>query len=554
MAIFHYTYKHSSTDGVTGYFSCEPDAELAWPDSLRALSERPSDLWLQEHVLKQAAALDNEQKHAFEIFCQNPEDCAMPGLAEMNAALSDEFLQVCRVLSSKLFKPAAAAKSGKEKELYELGLAARANIHFHQPMPQLEFEYIEWPRENTKTRKPALEGGREAGFRNWADNTDREKLKSLAESALRALEKANLLHGPEMRHESSLSPVALLRQWNLQSRVLFGAAPYHLAGLATAYGKGFSLAQARVSCLMEIVERASAHATILENGEFLGQSKLGGLIYGGMRDLKGMGRECIDLRDDQGVSESALFWVKAENYQGKKCLIPASEVFLFLNLPEEHKPPISASTGLASHTCVDGARLKALLEVMERHAHATMPHRPENCFSLASEDALVQSLLADYKMNGINVYFEDITTENGLPVYRCFVGGKDGNMAQATAAGLNGREALLSALCETPWPYAYSRPVFSAKPSIKMTPPPTSRYLESLPDYSEGSADKDLAKLEKLFCQHQYGPVYVNLTRDDLLFPVFRCFIPAYEIDSDYDDLNLPGSQLMLNVRELLRK
>lgn len=66
---------------------------------------------------------------------------------------------------------------------------------------------------------------------------------------------ADLIVGPEMRHEASLSPIALLRAWRVDVGVSSGRQQYSLRGEATAYGRGLSLAQARASYAMEIVER-----------------------------------------------------------------------------------------------------------------------------------------------------------------------------------------------------------------------------------------------------------------------------------------------------------
>ena len=52
----------------------------------------------------------------------------------------------------------------------------------------------------------------------------------------------------------------------------------------------------------------------------------------------------------------------------------------------------------------------------------------------------------------------DITTELGVPVYRCFVMSRRGEVAQATGANLCGSRAALAALTEVPWPYPYGEP------------------------------------------------------------------------------------------------
>ena len=53
-----------------------------------------------------------------------------------------------------------------------------------------------------------------------------------------------------MRHQASLSPIALLRKWRVHTRVNSGALDYSLASIQTAYGRGLSLAAAGVSLML----------------------------------------------------------------------------------------------------------------------------------------------------------------------------------------------------------------------------------------------------------------------------------------------------------------
>ena len=63
---------------------------------------------------------------------------------------------------------------------------------------------------------------------------------------------SGVVDGPEMRHEASLSPIALLRGWQVDIAVQSGAVRHTLKGKATAYGRGLSLAAARASYAMGI--------------------------------------------------------------------------------------------------------------------------------------------------------------------------------------------------------------------------------------------------------------------------------------------------------------
>ncbi|MBI5897456.1 MAG: hypothetical protein HZB24_16075, partial [Desulfobacterales bacterium] len=87
-------------------------------------------------------------------------------------------------------------------------------------------------------------------------------LETLAATALERLSRAGVTVGTEMRHEASLSPIALLRSWQLSHTVDCGRHHYRFAGEQISYGRGLALAEARVACVMEVVERASTYATI----------------------------------------------------------------------------------------------------------------------------------------------------------------------------------------------------------------------------------------------------------------------------------------------------
>jgi len=53
----HYTYTHSVTEGTTGYFSCEPPADLSFEQALVLLEAAPQDEFLHRHLLRRCVAL-----------------------------------------------------------------------------------------------------------------------------------------------------------------------------------------------------------------------------------------------------------------------------------------------------------------------------------------------------------------------------------------------------------------------------------------------------------------------------------------------------------------
>ena len=138
---------------------------------------------------------------------------------------------------------------------------------------------------------------------------------------------------------------------------------HSLRGQATAYGRGLSLAQARASYAMEIVERASAYVSVGP-----GQAGIGGevldrklpllLIKARYADLKAQGRAVLDpglLPLEASCPDAPLYWLTARAVDGAEVLVPAQAVFLFCNLDEPGLFLAGGSTGLASGNSLDEA-------------------------------------------------------------------------------------------------------------------------------------------------------------------------------------------------------
>ena len=222
-------------------------------------------------------------------------------------------------------------------------------------------------------------------------------------------------------------------------------------------------------------------------------------------ELVEQGRAALDpnlLPLEAPYQNAPLHWLAASDVSGSPVLVPAQSVFLFCNLDEQALFLAGGSTGLASGNMMDEAVVAALTEVAERDAEATTPYSRTRCFTLRSNDKLVQSLLDDYAACGIRVQFQDLTTELGLPVYQCFVTGRDGSVARATGANLCGARAALAALTETPWPYSTSqgKPPHPSGSGLAGLPV---RVLEDLPDYSLPSPRANRRLLESVLAAHE---------------------------------------------------
>ena len=358
---------------------------------------------------------------------------------------------------------------------------------------------------------------------------DRPALKELAKRLRNRLEELGILTGWDMRTEATLSPFAIERPWNLDITVEDGRNRWQLSGTQTGYGRGINISQGRISCLMEIVERYSAFASV-QSGRVLGYENDYPIIKGSYEDLVKNGIEALypnDMCLEVPYQDQELLWIRAErvNEKGTRPIyVPAQMVFLFSNLDEISLTSGLSSNGLAAGTTMEAARLSALLEVIERDAEKVVPYTREHSFLLRSDDMKVSDILDSCSEKGIQIQFLDITPETGIPCYKAFIQGPGGVILKGAGASLDGKRAVLSAMTEIPYPYPYWFGSMPAPEGIG------DMQYEDLPDYSSGSPSKDLQLLERLLIVNGYTPVYVDLTRKDLGIPVVKAMIPGLEI------------------------
>lgn len=567
-----YTYAHARTVGSTGYFSCEPATALPLNAALAALEATPLDDFLHEHLLRRLGDMDAPALAALAERCLAAARAARPLPAltalllecalvfpEAGAALAPAAAELrAQAVPLATASPSPRLAAAPDPAALEWGRRFHANLTEHRPLPRLEESGLPLPHATAALAQAMARVLRAPGAGSLA--AEHARLAALEwpgggrppagetfARAMNALEGAGLVAGPEMRHEASLSPIALLRDWRISVSVRNGRHVHCLRGTATAYGRGLSLAAARASCAMEMVERASAYASISEggahgDGEILDRRVPLPLRRATATELARAGLRAV--APDALAAEAPLFWVAARDARGAEVLVPAQSVLLFCNLDEPRLARDPGSTGLASGNTPEEARFAALMEVIERDADATTPFCRHTCFTLRSRDPRIQGLLDDYAARGIRVQFQDITSEFGVPVYRCFVTARDGSVATATGAGLRGADAALSALTETPWPYSWATPAphgVASGPGLAGLAP---RALEDLPDWSLPTAEASLRLLERVLAAHGREIFHVELTRRDLDIPVARVLVPGLEPHADFDALTRPAPRL----------
>ncbi|WP_320170449.1 YcaO-like family protein [Maridesulfovibrio sp.] len=376
----------------------------------------------------------------------------------------------------------------------------------------------------------------------------RSPIELVTSNANRKLESIGAFMGPQMRQKGCLSPFAVLHHWMVENRTSNGALSNSLRAIQTSYGRGLTFEQACVSCAMEVVERVSSYADIGKSG-VMGRTEDLPVIKGTYEEIsaKGSALNPAQLSLEVPYEGQPLWWMPSEMFDGAAhvpSMLPVQHIFLFCNLDEQSLFSGLSSTGLASGNTMAEARLSALLEVLERDSDSTIPFDMDRCFTVETDDPAISKHLADLESCGIKVWFQDTTSEFGIPCYKAFAIGKHGDVNKGGGCSLNAKRALISALTEVPYP-------FPGPPTSELPQGLPVRSLESLPDFSTGSAEGDLMVLEQTLAANGFYPHYANLTRKDLQIPVTRAVVPGLEIVTDFDKFSRVSKRLYRNYLDI---
>lgn len=630
-----YRYAHTDTQATTGYFTCLPPATMHFNDCLTWLVEHPLDSFMHSHLLRKIVL---EDIHKTQNYIQS-----LPSYSEKERLIFATLLYEACTLDPKrqVFCDAILVQiqhdghtlidlctatplphltwaSQEQRDLQQAWMKVFIdNMHQHHMLPHPEDDDLEVlystevienfysasDKANTFNQnqaptasimRPSIYSSaplaalyesmkaeaevNPTAFPAW----QRPPAQETADRALAVLEANNIIAGPEMRHEASLSPIALLRRWNLNLQVAHGRHTYTLCGEATTYGRGLSVADARASYLMEMVERASSYASIGPEG-ILGlaplslqetvpladlvhdeasalssQYRQAPLVHARYSELIAQGHMALDPRavpSEIDYADQPLHWLEAylcppheandSKIVQESILVPVQLVYLFNNLDEIDLAMAPSSTGLASGNTLAEAKLSALIEIIERDAEATTPYIRQHCFRATSDDPRLMGLLNDYAARGMHVHFQDMTSFTGLPCYTCFVMSARGVLARGTGAGLDGKRAALSAMTETPYPYPHGGP---SAPPLRELP---ERKLEDLPSFLLSSPEHNLRMVERCFMATGRRPIYANLSQARFGIPVVKALVPHMEPTADFDGYSRVSKRLYANYLSL---
>ena len=541
----NYKLERVATGSGVGWFKCLPAEEWEFSRALDYLEQHPYDLFMHNYALEKLGAYEPEQLASFIRKNRN-------GSPVVRALIYEAWVRNWKFESSgiilredpswlKEYTPLIDIRwvinQGQKHNPYWLKCFA-SNFYRHTELPEISGAQFPLPFEKKQLQamfEKTFHVKELAAVKQKAQARAKiESPKSFIKELNRKLERLNILSGWETRTEATISPFAVERPWRLDINIKDGRNEYGLKGMQTSYGKGLNIHQARISCLMETVERYSAFPSV-RDASLEGYLYCNSLIKGSHAELTQDGYHALDpnkMSLEVPYDGYPILWVEGEevSQKGKKSiLVPAQLVFMFTNFDEMNLTSGISSTGLGAGITSEEAKLSALHEIIERDAEKVVPFSRDKCFRLDSDDDRVYELLRFLERKGIHVQFMDLTSEFGVPCYKAFVCGPGGVILKGSGAHLDGKKAIISALTEIPYPYPYW---FGSMEPLEEIP---TLFYEELPNYSAGDAGIDLELLETLLLKNGYQIIYVNLTREEIGIPVVRALVPGLEFMTFFD-------------------
>jgi len=332
--------------------------------------------------------------------------------------------------------------------------------------------------------------------------------------------------------------------------------PSAMSGAISVYnGKGLTREEAKVSAIMEAVERFSAEY----RGDRLTRQYTG--------DVLTSGQDAVDPRDLILPMQSAMqletvpvAWVKARELNtSSEVWTPASAVF-HPYVPNGDLALFRTSTnGLAAGNNYDEAILHGLCEAIERDAWSLAEvRRRVNGSVVISGECLASGIMEKFTSKGVEVHLKDITSDLGIPT---IAAAADDVVMQDPALLTLGigthpdpKVAAVKALLEV----AQSRltQIHGAREDVVKSESARKlgyermkrlnrmwledgdeRPLDSLEDASTGSVAGDLKAIRARLNSKGLSQVVVaDLARKELDIPVVRVIVPGlevYAIDED---------------------
>jgi ribosomal protein S12 methylthiotransferase accessory factor len=180
-----------------------------------------------------------------------------------------------------------------------------------------------------------------------------------------------------------------------------------LGAVSVYNGKGATPAEAKVSAMMEGIERFSAEV----NRHDLRVGRFSGI----REEEPALDPASLVLPPGRNP-DAPIPWVTGYDLgTGEDILVPASAVFH--PLPSEYPQLFRTSTnGLASGNTMEEAVFHALMEIIERDAWSLVEAtRDTGPLVEEIDDPLAENLLVKFRVAGVDVTIKDITSDIGIP-------------------------------------------------------------------------------------------------------------------------------------------
>jgi len=322
-------------------------------------------------------------------------------------------------------------------------------------------------------------------------------------------------------------------------------------GAITIYkGKGASLEQAKVSAIMEALERYSAEINDrpVERDFFKNKLKSGDLV-----DPRTL---ILPPYVVPHVMHQPLAWVRGYDLMSRRQVwVPACAVFHPYR-PRNDMPIFRSNTnGLASGNVMEEAVLHGLCELIERDAWSICEFRREVRADIeVDEDSkLIWSLLDRISSQGISIHLKDLTSDLGVPTIAAVCDDYETRDPALLTIGvgthLNPEIAVIRAITEVAQSRATALHISEENPaalkstrelgydrvkklnSMWFSESGKKIGIDDLPHLDTADIFDDILVLLKRLKERGFEQVVaVDLTMENIRIPVVRMVVPGLEV------------------------
>ena len=305
------------------------------------------------------------------------------------------------------------------------------------------------------------------------------------------------------------------------------------------FGKGLTAEQCQVSALLEAIERYCSFLT--DDDE---------LITGSYNELHCDAIDpftlCLGPRHYRSyTNDLSIEWRWAYSLlRNKYVLVPALFAFMFYWDPINSDRFFYDSNGLSCGNCMEEAILHGIFEVIERDSLLIM-HRNKLCLPdvnpKTSTNEYVQEILDMLERNSVKYYVKIATTDIEVPSFSVFLHNeKNKTYSHTVCSHIDPDIALSRALTEALQRYdKRGESLWLKYCSIKHlhTKSKTGMNMSDIVDVSSKYDLKDnISTIVDILSQHNADVLVVNLSNENIPFPVVRVIIPTLQPADNHEN------------------